>query len=188
METYNFEVSEPIDLDLVRELIGVSDMTDKAYLYSHLNYATLNLDVVMENTLTTTDEQILDDAMADLVRQSWVRKRRDEVNDLTDYIVENTYVDSTGVAYYLDMVHQMSYKAAHDERTHLTYPYTVKGIGSHYRTFTDKEGETGADEFHAWYLAAMGWVTYQIQSMWPVKDSIDAMSLQQLKDFVDPRV
>ena len=81
----------------------------------------------------------------------------------------------------MDLEHQMSYKSVYDLRSFLTFPYTIKGVGSGYLTFQNES------EMAQFILYSFGWIGTIIQGGWTLKDGLDELNKQELIDWVDPR-
>ena len=107
-------------------------------------------------------------------------KLRDKIDAKTDEIIDNGMVYQE-MQFKMDIEHQMSYKGAYDFRAYLTYPYTIKGVGSHYLTFQN-EGE-----FTQFILYGFGFMNEVIRGGWVLKDGLDALSYAELVSWVDPR-
>lgn len=102
------------------------------------------------------------------------------INKKTDDIIANGFWWND-IKFAGDIEHQMSYKASHDLREELSYPYTIKGVGGGYYQMS-----TSA-EFHGFFLSGMQTIEGYIQYGWYLKDGLTGMTHAELTGYVDPR-
>lgn len=182
MTKYTYEVPELIATHVIPDMINHSVMTDKQLIEATFNYDDLNLSLEFKNQLSVGDEAILSGMMVDdLVHDSWVRIRRDELNDVTDNIILNDFVYDD-VHFKLDVQHEISYLATFVMSNYIPYPYTIKGIGSEYVTLTSQ------GHFVDFIGNAFGFMEGHINYGWTLKDSLTGLTVEQLKAYEDPRL
>lgn len=181
MNEYSYNLSEWMSIDVLMHNIDEESSIDIGNLcYCH-QHEDSSVDLCFTQALTTSEETELDGKMNTIVYDSWIERVKDNIDLNTDDFIQNSFVWNS-IKFCLDIEHQMSYKGAHDIRDELTYPYKIKGVGSHYYMLAD------AAEFHTFLLAAFTHIETQLQTGWTLKDGLSSLTLQQLKDYVDPRL
>lgn len=109
---------------------------------------------------------------------------RTDINNVTEDLILTTTITYGGVEFPIKKENQFDYKAVVDEARagFLSYPYTIKGSGSTYYNLAN------LDDANAFYLSGMTAIQTILRTGWALKDSLSAMTMQELMDFDDPRI
>lgn len=130
------------------------------------------------------DTDLLDvrDKTSDEKRSCLLDQRQQEIDEKTDELIATDTFEYGGVDFKCDLEHQSTFLSLYSVRNLLTYPYTIKGVGT---GFVDIEN---ADEFQTFYLTGLQYVETILQTGWYYKYTVlPSLTLAELEAWEDPR-
>ena len=135
-----------------------------------------------QTPLETNEDQFTKDPRLLMTEEAVRSCRKDDIDNKTDYIIATGFIyPSTDIRFKMDIEHQMSYKSVYDLHSFLTFPYTIKGVGSGYLAFQNES------EMAQFILYSFGWIREIILVGWTLKDGLDELNKQELIAWIDPR-
>jgi len=195
MTNYEYIITEDISLDVLKDNIEHSGMSDKSI--EHLDFQDTNLHVHMDNELSSEDEDILDTIIANLPTCSWQRKLRNEVNILThQIIIDGTPFPVSGANGGYAIIpmseeDQRNYIGLIISKDFMTYTgadrVTIKCLDMVTGDDVYYKPESSADIVLFWG-AGLQHVKGSLEDGWVIKNEIMGLNLIELKEWVDPRL